>query len=121
MRTKKTWMPIVLWLVVALALAACGGPAVEETATPEAAEGYVPVVSVTGEVVPEIWATASAQIGGTVIEVLVEPGSKVAAGDLLIRLDSTAAQLAIHQAEANTVQAPVLPGKAHGPYTVDRC
>jgi len=35
MRSRKIWMPVVLWLVVALALVACGGPAMEETATPE--------------------------------------------------------------------------------------
>jgi HlyD family secretion protein len=86
-------------VLLAVVLSGCGA-GVEETATPEAAEDYVPVVSVTGEVVPEVWATASAQVGGTVVEVLVEPGSKVAAGDLLVRLDSTDAQLAAHQAEA---------------------
>jgi HlyD family secretion protein len=86
-------------VLLAVVLSGCGA-GVEETATPEAAEDYVPVVSVTGEVVPEVWATASAQNGGTVVEVLVEPGSEVTEGDLLVRLDSTDAQLAAHQAEA---------------------
>ncbi|MCP3957455.1 MAG: HlyD family efflux transporter periplasmic adaptor subunit [bacterium] len=61
---------------------------------------YVPVVSVTGEIAPEVWAVVSTQAGGVVQEMLVEPGSEVAAGDLLLRLDPTDAQLAVQQAEA---------------------
>jgi len=60
----------------------------------------VPVVSVTGEVVPAVWADVSAQGGGTVMEVPVVSGEKVAAGDLLIRLDPADALLAVQQAEA---------------------
>jgi multidrug resistance efflux pump len=86
-------------VVLAVLISGCGG-STEETATPEVEIEYVPVVSPTGEVVPAVWATVSAQTGGTVLEVLVEPGSEVAAGDLLIRLDPTDAQLAILQAEA---------------------
>jgi HlyD family secretion protein len=85
--------------MLALFLSACGGSA-EETPTPELDYDYVPVVSVTGEVVPSVWATISAQTGGTVVEVLVEPGDEVAEGDLLVRLDPTDAQLAVQQAEA---------------------
>jgi len=62
---------------------------------------FVPVVSVTGEVVPAAWATVSAQTGGTVMEVLVEPGDEVAAGAPLVRLDPIEAQLAMQQAEAS--------------------
>jgi len=61
---------------------------------------YVPVVSVTGEVMPAVWATVSAQTGGTVAEVLVEPGDEVKEGDVLARLDPTDARLAVQQAEA---------------------
>jgi HlyD family secretion protein len=86
-------------VVLAVILSGCGTEA-EETATPEVTADFVPVVSVTGEVVPAVWATISAQNGGTVAEVLVEPGSEVAEGDLLVRLDSIDAQLAVHQAEA---------------------
>jgi HlyD family secretion protein len=96
MTMKRT---ILTGLVLALLLSGCGG-GVEETATPEVEVEYVPVVSPTGEVVPAVWATISAQTGGTVLEVLVEPGSEVAAGDLLVQLDPTDAQLAIQQAEA---------------------
>jgi HlyD family secretion protein len=87
-------------VVLAVLLSGCGGSA-EETATPEAEMEFVPVVSVTGEVVPAVWATVSAQTGGTVMEVLVEPGDEVAAGAPLARLDPTEARLAMQQAEAS--------------------
>jgi HlyD family secretion protein len=87
-------------VVLAVLLSSCGGSA-EETATPEVEMDFVPVVSVTGEVVPAVWATVSAQTGGTVVEVLVEPGDEVAAGAPLARLDPTEAQLGIQQAEAS--------------------
>jgi len=97
MMTKKT---IIAGLVVlAVILSGCGASA-EETATPEVETAFVPVVSVTGEVVPAVWATLSAQTGGVVMEVLVEQGDEVAAGDLLVRLDPTDAQLALQQADA---------------------
>jgi multidrug efflux pump subunit AcrA (membrane-fusion protein) len=85
--------------ILVLGLAGCAGQG-EETATPEVALDFVPVVSVTGEVVPARWATISAQANGRATEVLVEPGDEVAEGDLLVRLDSTDAQLALQQAEA---------------------
>jgi len=99
---------IAIGLIVALAviLSSCGKSA-EETATPEVEMEFVPLVSVTGEVVPAVWAALSAQTGGTVMEVLVEPGDEVEAGDLLVRLDPTDAQLAVQQAEVavETAQA----------------
>lgn len=83
--------------VLALILAGCA-PATE-TPTPDPMEDYVPVVSVTGELVPAVWADVSAQVGGTVVEVAVEPGSEVAEGEVIVRLDSLDAQLAVQQAE----------------------
>jgi multidrug resistance efflux pump len=83
---------------LALFLFGCEGTQ-EETPTPEVENDYVPVVSVTGEVVPAVWTTVSARIGGPVIELPVEPGDEVAAGDLLVRLDCTDAELAVRQAE----------------------
>ena len=91
---------VIMVSVLALFLSGCGG-STEETATPEVEMEFVPVVSVTGEVVPAVWATVSAQTGGTVMEVLVEPGDEVAAGAPLARLDPTEAQLAMQQAEAS--------------------
>ena len=60
----------------------------------------MPDISVTGEVVPAVWANVSAQAGGTVVQVLVEPGDELAKGDLLLRLDATDAELMVQQAQA---------------------
>jgi multidrug efflux pump subunit AcrA (membrane-fusion protein) len=86
-------------VLLALLLSGCTGDA-EETPTPEAETDFTPVVSVTGEVVPAEWATVSAQVGGMVDEVLVEPGDEVAQGDPLVRLGDIDAQLALQEAEA---------------------
>ena len=94
--TKKTLVAGLLALSVILT--GCGGGT--PTATPEAEEELVPIVSITGKIVPAAWAALSAQAGGQVLEVLVEPGDAVAAGDVLVRLDPTDAQLAVRQAEA---------------------
>lgn len=90
---------VFLAVILAAMLAACTGGA-QETPTPEFEAEFTPVVSVTGEVVPAVWATLSAQTSGTVMEVLVEPGDEVDEGDVLIRLDPTDARLAVQQAEA---------------------
>jgi multidrug efflux pump subunit AcrA (membrane-fusion protein) len=91
---------IVVGLVLLAVLLSGCGAGTEETPTPEVAMDYVPIVSVTGEVVPASWASIGAQTGGTVVEVLVERGDQVAPGDLLVQLDPTDARLAVHQAEA---------------------
>jgi HlyD family secretion protein len=95
--TKKTMVAGLA--VLAVLLAGCG-PGTEVTPTVDWSADYVPVVSVTGEVVPAVWADVSAQGGGTVIEVLVEPGDVVTADDLLVRLDPADAELAVRQAQA---------------------
>ncbi|RLC90925.1 MAG: hypothetical protein DRI79_04220 [Chloroflexi bacterium] len=87
------------FVILTMILSGCGKGA-KETTTPEVEIEFAPVISATGEVVPAAWATLSAQTGGTVMEVLVEPGDEVAAGDPLVRLDPTDAQLAVQQAEA---------------------
>ncbi|MFL7791926.1 MAG: biotin/lipoyl-binding protein, partial [Anaerolineae bacterium] len=92
-------MTIVGGVMLALTLTACG-PGAEATPTVDWSADYVPVVSVTGEVVPAVWTEVGARGGGTVIEVLVEPGDTVAAGDLLVRLNPADAELAVRQAQA---------------------
>jgi multidrug resistance efflux pump len=82
-----------------LVLAGCGN---RPGATPEpesADDEFVPVVSVTGELVPAQWAMVNAKAGGRVTEVLVEPGTSVEAGAALIRLDTTDLGLALRVAE----------------------
>ncbi len=66
----------------------------EPTPTPGAQAGFTPVVSVTGELVPARWATLSYPTGGIVAQVLVEPGDPVAAGALLMRLDTKELEIA---------------------------
>ena len=85
-------------LGVALILVGCGGGA-EATPTLVPEQAFASVVSVTGEVAPAEWATVSARSGGTALEVLVEPGDEVAAGDTLVRLDPADAELAVRRAE----------------------
>ncbi len=86
-------------VVVALLLSACGLGA-EPTPTPLPEQTFASVVSVTGEVVPAEWTTVSAQVGGTAVDVLVEPGDEVAVDDPLVRLDPADAEFAVERAQA---------------------
>ena len=82
-------------------------------ATVPANEGMVeyqePDEAVVAEAIiePARWSVLGFKTGGEVVELLVEEGDMVQAGDLLIRLDPTDAQLAVKRAEAalETVQA----------------
>jgi len=85
--------------LLAAGLMGCG-PAAEEAPMPEAVAPYEAVVSVTGHMVPEVWASVSAQIGGAVVDVFVEVGEDVGVGSVLVRLDSSDALLAVEEAEA---------------------
>lgn len=87
-----------LGLVIAVILAGCVADA-EETPTVDWWVEYVSVVAVTGEALPAVWAEVSAQTDGVVVEVLVEPGDEVAAGDPVVLLDLVDAELAVGQAE----------------------
>ncbi|MGD2144464.1 MAG: efflux RND transporter periplasmic adaptor subunit [Anaerolineae bacterium] len=92
-RITATGLVVLMLLVVA-----CRGGA-EQTPTPLPERAFASVVSVTGEVVPAVWAAISARTGGTASEVLVEPGDEIAAGDPLVRLEPADAELALRQAE----------------------
>ncbi|MGD2147193.1 MAG: efflux RND transporter periplasmic adaptor subunit [Anaerolineae bacterium] len=87
-----------LLLLLSGLVVACGGTA-EPTPEPIPDEAYTNLVSVTGEVLPAISVTVSAQAGGTAEEVLVGPGDAVAAGDLLVRLNAAEAELAVARAQ----------------------
>jgi multidrug resistance efflux pump len=63
------------------------------------------LVSVTGEVVPARWAELSIKTDGIVNDVLVESGDDVKAGDLLVKLETVDAELAVHEAEAQLANA----------------
>ena len=91
-------------LLIGLAVVGCQG-ADRPTPTPALDEAYVPVVSVTGELVPARWAVLNHKAGGQVVEVLVEAGDAVAAGAPLVLLDTTALELALERAQGQfTIQ-----------------
>jgi multidrug efflux pump subunit AcrA (membrane-fusion protein) len=94
----------VIVLLIGLAIVGCQG-AGRPTPTPALDEDYVPVVSVTGELVPARRATLGHKVGGKVVEVLVEPGDVVAASAPLVLLDTSELELALQRAQEQvTVQ-----------------
>ncbi len=76
--------------------------------------GSIAILQVTGYVTAKRQATVSAQITGTLTEVLVDEGDRVKAGQVLARLDSTAqrASLAQSQAQFRVSQALSVQSKA---------
>lgn len=82
---------IYLFLVIILfTLTACDmGSQIETPATEVTLEEFVPIVSATGEVVPQQIAQLSIKTNGVVAEVLVSEGDSVDAGQVLIRLEGT--------------------------------
>ena len=80
------------------------GTATEEIALAPTVD-TLPLVSVTGKVIPAVWGMVSTQTGGMVVEVLVETGDVIQAGDVLVRFDDTDARLAIQQAEVTIAAA----------------
>jgi len=66
------------------------------------------VLDATGYVTARREATVSAQITGTLIEVLIEEGDRVKQGQVLARLDDTQQQAALAQAEAQLQSARAL-------------
>ena len=86
-------------LVLILLVTGCSGGQ-ETQPAPTVAADYVPLISVTGKVLPEDRATVSPQTGGTVTELLVDEGERVAEGQVLLRLDAAEAQLGVQRAEA---------------------
>lgn len=65
----------------------------------------IDLVAAEGVVLPLADAQLSFQTGGQLVEVLVEEGDPVSAGDALLKLDSIDQEIAISQAEAALTQA----------------
>ncbi|MEO7199136.1 MAG: efflux RND transporter periplasmic adaptor subunit [Dokdonella sp.] len=72
---------------------------------PTANTGNTAVLQATGYVTARRQATVSAQITGTLTEVLIEEGEHVKAGQVLARLEDTAQRATLAQAEAQLAQA----------------
>ena len=90
---------IVLTLVLVLFVAGCSGQQAKPTPTPQAQ--IIPaVVSASGKLLPSHWANLSFLGGGRVVEVKVQAGDTVEAGQVLVRLDDVDARLALAQANA---------------------
>lgn len=89
---------LVLSFFVAV-LTACSSA--QPTPTPAAATVNVPaVVTASGKVLPTRWANLSFQTDGALIDLKVQTGDRVKAGDVLAQLGDVDAQLAVSQAEA---------------------
>ncbi|MBU0512386.1 MAG: HlyD family efflux transporter periplasmic adaptor subunit [Chloroflexi bacterium] len=86
MKPNKIYKLTLLMFSFVFILSACNTASEVETLEPIVNE-YVPVVSATGEVVPERTALLSVSAGGVVAEVLVSEGETVAAGQVLVRLE----------------------------------
>jgi RND family efflux transporter MFP subunit len=78
---------------------------------PAASDGSAAVLQATGYVTARRQATVSAQITGTLAEVLIEEGEHVEAGQVLARLEDTAQQASLAQAQAQVAQARALVGQ----------
>jgi len=107
----RRWPWIVVTVVVLLA--AAGGAAyfyfgagqrfdvqVATAQTPSNESGNNAVLQATGYVTARRQATVSAQITGTLLDVLIEEGDHVESGQVLAHLDSTAQQAQLAQAQA---------------------
>ena len=116
------WIGGVVALLVLLALGIGGwwlvkdGKAVEVQAAtalaPGAAEaGSMAVLQATGYVTARRQATVSAQITGTLIDVLIEEGERVEAGQVLAHLEDTAQQASLALAQAQLASAQALVGQ----------
>ena len=108
--SSKRWIWIVLAVVVLVAAIGVGAwmmlgqPRFDvETATavaPSAGSGDTAVLQATGYVTARRQATVSAQITGTLTQVLIEEGDHVAEGQVLATLEDTAQRAALAQAQA---------------------
>jgi RND family efflux transporter MFP subunit len=120
----RRW-PLIVAIAVLIVAAAgvgayftLGGRRVEvQTATAVALRergGEAAVLQATGYVTARRQATVSAQITGTVADILIEEGDHVAAGQVLAHLNATAqrAQLAQAEAQRNASQATLMQVRA---------
>ncbi|HET7087895.1 MAG TPA: efflux RND transporter periplasmic adaptor subunit [Anaerolineae bacterium] len=96
---------VLIVVVTIVLLAACAPAPAAEPTSANAGEVLPVVVSASGKLMPERWATLAFQAGGQVVDVSVEAGDEVKAGDVLAQLADVDARLAVAQAEAALAQA----------------
>jgi multidrug efflux pump subunit AcrA (membrane-fusion protein) len=113
--TMKRVNILIIVVLVALLVSGCAGTQAKPTPTPQA-QDIPAVVSASGKLLPARWANLSflPAEGGPVVEVNVQAGDKVEAGQVLAQLDDTDAKLALAQANAalNMSQAQLAQLKA---------
>jgi RND family efflux transporter MFP subunit len=115
-RPGRLRVVLLVLLVCALAAVVAGyvllrGRRIEvDTVTAQApsAHGATSVLQATGYVTARREATVSAQITGTLTEVLIEEGEQVKQGQVLARLDDTAQKAALAQSQAQLRAATAL-------------
>lgn len=74
--------------------------------TAQAVSGSIAAtISATGNVEPAAQANLRFEVSGNVTEILVKPGDEIRAGQPLARIDATALQLSVEQAQADLQQA----------------
>lgn len=118
--SRRPWIVLLVVLVLLVAAAAWWWTSSQQryevspvTAMAPSAggNGSTAVLQATGYVTARRQATVSAQITGTMSEVLIEEGEHVAEGQVLARLDDTAQQANLAQARAQVAQAQAQAGQ----------
>jgi len=92
MHQKKIKLSRIFIILAALLLLITACDTTTQEGTPDAEitiEEFIPIVSATGEIVPERTALLSVKTGGVVAEVLVIEGEAVESGQTLVRLEGT--------------------------------
>jgi membrane fusion protein (multidrug efflux system) len=76
-------------------------PVVTVTSAPVKEENWAPKLSAVGTVSAVQGAVVSAELGGTVSQVLFQNGGEAKKGDVLVKLDSSSEEAQLHTAEAD--------------------
>ncbi len=116
--SERRWVPAAIVAVVVVLVAAGVGyymlrgqrfdVEAATAAPPATAAGPAAILQATGYVTARRQATVSAQITGTLTQVLIEEGERVKAGQVLARLDDTAQRAAVAQSAAQVQAAQAL-------------
>lgn len=92
--------------LLSLLLAGCASSQATPTSEPGNKAAFNPVVSATGVIKPAQWATIAMPMGGLLVEVPVQEGETVTAGQRLVRLDGQeAAQAKLAEARHDLTSA----------------